>query len=147
MSAPGRTAPSRRIPSNGCWKWGRELAKYGESVYGTRGGPFRNDQTGGMSYRGNTLYIHVWDWPDNLVRIPKLNANILRVTSLTAQALDYQVEDGMLSFRVSAEDRNAPNTVIKVELDRPVAELAEDRLWRVNREQANFHQALIVENQ
>lgn len=126
---------------------GRELEKYGESVYGTRGGPFRNDQTGGMSYRGNTLYIHVWDWPDNLVRIPKLNANILRVTSLTAQALDYQVEDGMLSFRVSAEDRNAPNTVIKVELDRPVAELAEDRLWRVNREQANFHQALIVENQ
>ena len=79
-----------------------------------------------MTHKGNTLYIHVWDWPDNTIRTPKLEANILSVTSLTAKELTCTVEDGALRFSVSAEDRGAPNTVIKVELDRPVAELAAD---------------------
>lgn len=125
---------------------GKELEKYGESVYGTRGGPFINDETGGMTHKGNTLYIHVWDWPDNTICTPKLEANILSVTSLTAKELTYTVEDGALRFSVSAQDRGAPNTVIKVALDRPVAELAADLPWRVNVEKQHFHQALIVED-
>lgn len=125
---------------------GEELEKYGESVYGTRGGPFRNDETGGMTCKGNVIYIHVWDWLDSTIRIPKLDAKILSVTSLTAKELKYTVEDGVLCFSVSREDRNAPNTVIRVELDRPAAELAADQLWRVNREKVRFGEALIVDN-
>ncbi|MBQ8654526.1 MAG: alpha-L-fucosidase [Clostridia bacterium] len=125
---------------------GEELEKYGESVYGTRGGPFINDETGGMTCKGNVIYIHVWDWLDSTIRIPKLDAKILSVTSLTAKELKYTVEDGVLCFSVSREDRNAPNTVIRVELDRPAAELAADQLWRVNREKVRFGEALIVDN-
>lgn len=124
---------------------GEELAIYGEAVYGTRGGPFVNDKTGGMTHRGNTIYVHIWDWPSSRVTLPRMDAQILSVSSLTAGSLDYQVEDGKLSFSVSKQDRLANNTVIKVELDRPAAELACDQVWRENTEKTNFAQALVVE--
>ena len=124
---------------------GKELQIYGEAVFGTRGGPFVNDKTGGMTYRGNTLYVHVWDWPDNRITLPEMKAKILSVSSLTAKQLDYSIEDGRLAFSVSAQDRLSVNTVIKVELDRPVEKLACDKVWRENTEKNNFHRALIVE--
>ena len=126
---------------------GKELEIYGEAVYGTRGGPFVNDKTGGMTHRGNTLYVHIWDWPDSRITLPELDAKILSVSSLTAKELNYTVENGKLTFSVSAQDRLAVNTVIKMELDRPAAELASDKVWRENVEKNNFAQALIVEKQ
>ncbi len=124
---------------------GQQLELYGEAVYGTRGGPFVNDKCGGMTYRGNTLYVHVWDWPDNRITLPELKAGILSVTSLTAKELDYSVDGGTVTFAVSAQDRLAPNTVIKIELDRPAAELVCEQVWRMNTEQTTFAQALVVE--
>lgn len=125
---------------------GEEIRRYEEAIYGTRGGPFVNDETGGMTYRGNTLYIHVWDWPTSRITLPEIDANILSVTSLTAGTLDYAIDGKTLSFSVSPQDRLALNTVVKVELDRPVEELHCDKLWRTNVEKARFGQALIVEN-
>ena len=124
---------------------GKELEIYGEAVYGTRGGPFVNDKTGGMTHKGTALYIQIWDWPDSRITVPELDAKILSVSSLTAKELDYSVDGGKLIFSVSAQDRLAVNTVIKVELDRPAAELACDKLWRENVEKNNFARALVVE--
>lgn len=124
---------------------GEQLKLYGEAVYGTRGGPFVNDKSGGMTHKGNFIYVHVWDWPDNRITLPKLDARILSVSSMTAKELEWSIDDGHLSFRVSAQDRMMPNTVIKVELDRPAAELASELIWRVNTEKTNFARALIVE--
>lgn len=124
---------------------GQELEIYGEAVFGTRGGPFVNDKTGGMTCRGNTIYVHVWDWPDNRITLPEMQANILSVTSLTAKQLDYSADGGRLTFSVSAQDRLAINTVVKIELDRPAAELASELPWRTNTEQTNFAQAMVVE--
>ena len=47
---------------------GEWMARYGESIYGTRGGPFDpvEDATGtlcGATYRGSTVYLHVQRWP------------------------------------------------------------------------------------
>lgn len=128
---------------------GEQLSVFGEAVYGTRGGPFVNDKTGGMTYRGNTLYVHVWDWMENAITLPQLNANIVSVSSLTAKELKYEIKDNSsLTFSVSAADRNMPNTVIKVELDRPVSELVtDDVVWRINCENETFNTALIVEKQ
>ncbi len=106
------------------------LRAYGESVYGTRGGPFRNDGAGGMTCRDNRVYIHVWDWPRNTVRLPKLDAEILRVFSPTAESLRWEMRDGALSFSVSARDRLAADTVVVLELDRPAGSLRAGIPWQ-----------------
>lgn len=107
-----------RLAEVGAW-----LNEYGEAIYGTRGGPFKNTKHGGTTYKGNTIYVHIWNWEENVVTLPKIDANILSVSSLTAKELGYQIEDGVLTFNVGAQDRKDYNTIIKIELDRPVSEL------------------------
>ncbi len=45
-----------RIAQLGQW-----LKKYGESVYGTRGGPWLPDSWGGSVHKGNIIYLHIMD--------------------------------------------------------------------------------------
>lgn len=125
---------------------GRWLEKYGESIYSTRGGPFKNSNTGGMTYRDRTLYVHIWDWEENVILLPKLDAKILSVTSLTADEFHWEMKDGCLSFYVGERDREAVNTVIKIELDRPVGELVSPETnWKQSPRCSYKNGALIVE--
>lgn len=93
---------------------GSFLKDYGESIYGTRGGPFINDATGGMTWRDHTLYIHVIDWPDNRITLPELGADILKASCLTADTLSWDMKDGHFRFTVSPRDRLALDTIIRL---------------------------------
>jgi len=44
----------QRFEQIGAW-----LKKYGESVYGTRGGPFKADAWGGFACKNNSIFIHI----------------------------------------------------------------------------------------
>ncbi|MBM3335782.1 alpha-L-fucosidase, partial [Candidatus Sumerlaeota bacterium] len=46
-----------RLKEMGAW-----LRKYGETIYGARGGPFEPGPWGAATYRGNTIYVHILDW-------------------------------------------------------------------------------------
>jgi len=59
-----------RLREIGAW-----LKINGESIYGTSAGPFWYLSWGYASRKGQTLYLHVFDWPkDGLLRVPLLNA-------------------------------------------------------------------------
>lgn len=128
-----------RLKEVGGW-----LEAHGESIYGTRGGPFRNDAAGGMTCRDSRIYIHVWDWPQDTVRLPRLDARILSVSSPTTASLRYDMTDGQLRFSVDAQDRLAPDTLVVLELDRPAISLRADIPWRETNETLNRHEAMIV---
>jgi alpha-L-fucosidase len=57
---------------------GRWLGKYGYSVYGTRGGPFRPSDWGVSTRKGNKIYLHILKWYGNTVKIslPYINTGI-----------------------------------------------------------------------
>ena len=44
-------------------KIGKWLKANGESIYGTRGGPISNGEWGGMTFKGNKIYVHILNWP------------------------------------------------------------------------------------
>jgi alpha-L-fucosidase len=59
-----------RLREVGAW-----LRSNGESIYGTTAGPFWYLSWGYASRKGQTLYLHVFDWPkDGLLRVPLHNA-------------------------------------------------------------------------
>jgi alpha-L-fucosidase len=63
-------ACAERLREVGAW-----LRSNGESIYGTTAGPFWNLTWGYASRKGQTLYLHVFDWPkDGLLRVPLHNA-------------------------------------------------------------------------
>lgn len=130
-----------RLDEIGDW-----LKKYGQSIYGTRGGPFKNSAWGGMTHRDNVIYLHIWDWKLNKITLPQINADIKSVKSLTAKQLETEMDGGCLTLSVGAEDRLAPDTVIEIVLDRPAQELANDSVtWCGAYTQKLKNEALIVD--
>jgi alpha-L-fucosidase len=51
---------------------GEWLRKYGDSVYGTRGGPVKPRPWGVTTRKGSKVYVHVLDWPDEVLALPRI---------------------------------------------------------------------------
>jgi hypothetical protein len=78
--ADGRLAPNEmeRIAEIGAW-----LKKYGESIYGTRGGPYKPEAWGGSCHKGDTVYLHITGFE----KLERLNAdNNIRFLTLPSLA-------------------------------------------------------------
>lgn len=98
---------------------GQWLEKNGESIYGTRGGPFRMGNFVGSTRRGNHIYLQVSNWFDNAVTIPDLPVKVLAANLLTGGEVTMTRTDGKLSFKVDPIFRDAAMTVIKLTLENP----------------------------
>ena len=54
---------------------GRWLDQYGESIYGTRGGPFKPGDWGVSTRKSNAIYLHVLKWPGEVIVLPNIAQN------------------------------------------------------------------------
>jgi alpha-L-fucosidase len=57
-------------------KVGEWMSKYGETIYGTRGGPINPHPWGVSTVKGNKCFLHVLDYDDNAILIPPFNKKI-----------------------------------------------------------------------
>jgi len=57
----------RRLKEMGHW-----LQKYGESIYGTKGGPYMPNNRYAATRRGNKIYLHVFEKEDKTLVLPAL---------------------------------------------------------------------------
>ena len=104
---------SGRLKEIGDW-----LAKYGESIYGTRGGPFEPGTFGVSTHRGQTVYLHVQRWPGETLTLPALPAKVVRSVALTGGTVSVRQTADTLEVAMAAADRREIDTVIALELDR-----------------------------
>jgi len=100
---------------------GQWLKTYGESIYGTRGGPYRNGQWGGSCHKENKLYLHVFEWPTDGLALGALPAKVLSARTLTGGAVDVLQSDEQLTVKVASSDRDAPVTVVELTLDQTLS--------------------------
>jgi alpha-L-fucosidase len=99
-----------RLRETGQW-----LAKNGESIYGTRGGPFKPRPWGGVTEKGKRVYIHVLDWQDEVLAVPPLAG--VRSARLLATGAPVGVETvrGATLLRIPASGRDPVDTVVVAE--------------------------------
>jgi len=107
-----------RFREVGAW-----LKKYGESIYGTRGGPLRSAAWGGTTHKGQTIYVHALRWPGDALRLPPVPVRILSHTVLTGGTARLQQSDQGIEVRVPPSERDPMDTIVKLELDGPAAAL------------------------
>jgi alpha-L-fucosidase len=109
---------------------GAWLAKYGESIYGTRGGPFKPGRFGVSTRKGRTIYLHIQHWPGETLTLPAIPAKIVRAVALAGGTVTVKQTDEVIEVALPASHRQEMDTVIALELDRaasaisPVAPLA-----------------------
>jgi len=102
---------------------GAWLAKYGESIYGTRGGPFRNGGWGGSTRKGNIVYLHVMRWDNSQLVLPGVAATITKSEALTGGTVRVEQNSDGIVVRMSEEQQDRLNTIVRLELDRPVDQM------------------------
>lgn len=116
----GEIAPEQAqlLREIGAW-----LAKYGESIYGTRGGPFLPGEYGVSTRKGNTIYLHICDWSEDVVRLPAITPQVVQSRVLGGGSADVRQTPEGLTVSVPATDRQAIDTIVALELNGPALEL------------------------
>ena len=115
----GSLKPEEKAILKGLAPW---MAKYNQAIYDTRGGPWINGSWGGASYRGNTVYLHLFNPTDEPLVLNALPQQITSATTIDGQAIPYTQDDQAktVSITVPADARNPHVTIIKLTLDSPV---------------------------
>ena len=114
----GEIAPEQqeRLRQIGSW-----LASHGESIYGTRGGPFKPGKYGVSTRKGNTIYLHLTDATAKTVTLPPLRAHVLRSHLLNGGPVEVRQTSERLEIALPApapESEMPPiDTIVALELD------------------------------
>jgi alpha-L-fucosidase len=117
----GQIAPEQadRLKELGAW-----LAKYGQSIYGTRGGPFKPGSYGASTRNGKTIFLHLWRWSRGPLKLPPIQAKVAHSRVLTGGTAEMRQTEAGLEVSLSASDRQPLDTVIALDLDRSALGLA-----------------------
>lgn len=104
-----------RLKEMGDW-----LNTYGESIYGTKGGPFIPNNTYASTRKGNILYVHVFNRKEDVLTLPALKGvKIKKAHILNGDAITFsQSATGSIALNLPARLPNADNTVIVLELNK-----------------------------
>ncbi|HIN80523.1 MAG TPA: hypothetical protein EYN00_05550, partial [Planctomycetes bacterium] len=101
---------------------GRWLDVNGESIYGTTKGPFRSLPWGKATSKGNRVYLHVFDWPDDdVLEVPGLITPITRATMLgdRKEGRSLEVVAGKRGPLISLVDLHPDEHATVIRLDLP----------------------------
>lgn len=117
----GRIEPRQeaRLREMGAW-----LAAYGQTIYGTRGGPWKPNAVVASTRRGNTIYVHILKWNGETVTLPNIPAKIVGASLLTGGKVEMQRTDEGIVLSVPASDRQPIDTLVKLELDGSAMDIA-----------------------
>lgn len=127
----GRIDPQQagRLREMGEW-----LEEYGESIYGTRGGPFKPatiaEPEGDFSYsvdavwasthRDRRIYVHVLNWPGESVALPPLDNRIERASLLTGGTVEMDQSRAGIYLTVPQAHRRKIDTIVALDVADPI---------------------------
>ena len=110
----GRIQPEfeTRLREMGAW-----LAKNGESIYGTRGGPVPAHAWGVTTRKAGRVYVHVLDWQDPALLVPPLPGKIRSARFLaTGRAAEFREQDFGVVLTVPRDAVDPIDTIIVLEM-------------------------------
>lgn len=101
-----------RLQAMGAW-----LGKYGQTIYATRGGPFKPANGVVGTCRGKTVYVHVLRWSGDEVRVPALPGKVLTHRVLTGGKAQLTQDAAGIRLAMPAKERDPIDTIIQLDLD------------------------------
>ena len=97
---------------------GNWLKKYGETIYGTSGGPITPDDELSMTQKGKTLYLHLLNPDKKAYLIEDLSLNIKKMTYFKSNKKPKFIQDSFGLTVVLDKDQIDPiNTIVEVTLE------------------------------
>lgn len=114
----GRIEPRQveRLREVGAW-----LERNGETLYGTRGGPFERADWGAATRKGDRIYLHVLDPGITQLSLPPIPEKITAHSVLTGGTVTLEQSGTGIEVTIQGTGRAAPDTIVEltVESDMP----------------------------
>lgn len=104
-------------------KMGQWLSRYGQTIYGTRGGPFKPGDYGVSTRKHNTIYLHILEWQDDVLQLPAISGKVVKASVLTGGKVNVRQTDSALEISLPQQDRHPIDTIVAIELDRSAIDL------------------------
>jgi alpha-L-fucosidase len=96
---------------------GDGLEKNGESIYGPRGGPITPRPWGVTTHKGSRVYVHVLDWPDKVLALPKPPRPVKSARYMADGAeIPITKDADALLLRLDPEKADPLDTIVVLEL-------------------------------
>jgi len=114
--ATGKIEPEQvaRLKEMGAW-----LDKYGNTIYGTRGGPFKPTDWGVSTRKGNKIFLHILVWNGNTLKIdlPNIGMKVKSCKILDGKSIKYSQKENNISLEFPVKLLNPINTIVEMEVD------------------------------
>src|SRR5512142_3017090 len=105
---------AERLRAIGDW-----LRVYGPSVYATRGGPIQPRPWGVTTRRGDSVFVHVLDWPDDVLALPDLGVRVVSASMLRDGArVKFTQSANSLTLELPHAMADEPDRVVVLETRR-----------------------------
>ena len=96
---------------------GEWLARYGDSIYGTRGGPIAPADWGVTTQKEIKIYVHVLNWAAPLLALPPVQGKVVAAhVLLDNQSMDFTQNADGLVLKVPSPTRDETDRVIVLSL-------------------------------
>ncbi len=96
---------------------GQWLEKYGKTIYGSRGGPFKPGLWGVSTHKGKNIYLHVLNFAGEEVVLPAIGKTVKKAELLTGGSVSVTGSSEGLVITVPKECQNEVDTIIKLTLN------------------------------
>jgi alpha-L-fucosidase len=101
-----------RLKEMGAW-----LAKHGESIYGTRGGPYYPTKSYAATRTADTIYIHVIQLQNGSLTLPPLPAKVKSAALLGGTSVPFQQTADAFQLTIPEAGRDPNISVVKLTID------------------------------
>jgi alpha-L-fucosidase len=107
-----------RLREMGDW-----LRKYGQSIYSTRGGPFKGNSWCASTHSGSRIYVHIFNWHGDTFRLPPINRKIKTASLLTGGNIEVEQTEDAINIIVTKQYQREIDTIAVLELDGSAGEI------------------------
>ncbi|PZR41763.1 MAG: alpha-L-fucosidase [Azospira oryzae] len=96
---------------------GEWLKANGETIYDTQGGPLSAREWGVMTQKGNKYYVHILNWQDETLTLPKLNKKVISARMFEDKSAIRFIENEFgVTIKVPKSKMNEVDTIVELEV-------------------------------
>jgi alpha-L-fucosidase len=115
----GRIEPRQAERLQDIGKW---LKQYGQTIYGTRGGPYTPGDYGACTCKGNKVFVHLLN-DLKATSLPPLPVKITKASILNHGTVDVRQSDQGVEIVVGSPGHDEVDTVVVLELAGPAEDI------------------------
>jgi alpha-L-fucosidase len=101
-----------RLAEMGAW-----LKHNGETIYGTRGGPWKPTKSLASTRKGNSIFLHVMGGDDQAVTLPDIPRKVIAAAVLGGSPVKATQGGGKLVIDLPRNRRQPIDTIVRLDLD------------------------------